>query len=131
MTWRSRGTSRALWLSAASVVALLGLAGCSSGPTSPRATTGVLTGTAQACAGLVYVPTADVRVYRGDADSATSDVYRRVVPVATEHVRTNTVYRFVLPPGRYFVTNSSTQFAHPFVLSAGSTVQLNGSNWCE
>jgi hypothetical protein len=90
-----------------------------------------VTGTAQACAGPAYVPTANLRVYRGDAVTAENDVYRRVDPVATKMVPNNTRYRFVLPPGRYFVTNSSTQFAHTFVLSAGRTVHLDVPNWCE
>jgi hypothetical protein len=117
-------------LPATLVVLLLGLAGCSSSPNAPHAMTGVVTGIAQACAGPLYEPTANLRVYQGDATTARNDVYRRVDPVATEHVPTDTTYRFVLPPGRYFITNSSTQFAHPFALSGGKTVHLDVPNWC-
>jgi hypothetical protein len=115
----------------ASIALLVGLAGCSSSPTSPQAATGVLTGTAEACAGLAYVPKANLRVYRGDAITARREVYRPADPVARKQVPTNTTYRFVLAPGRYFITNSSTQFAHPFVLTGGSTVHLDVPNWCE
>jgi hypothetical protein len=109
------------------------LRGDSSSPTSPPAVTGVLTGTADACAGLPgHVPTAaNLRVYRGDAATARKDVYRPVDPVAEKQVPNNSTYRFVLPPGRYFITNSSTQFAHPFVLVAGSTIHLDVPNGCE
>jgi hypothetical protein len=131
MSWRSGGISRAICLPAAPVALLLVLAGCSSSPTSPHAATGVVTGTAQACAGPAYVPTANLRVYRGDAATARNDVYRRANAVARKQVPTNMTYRFVLPPGRYFITNSSTQFARPFVLSAGTTVHLDVPNWCE
>ena len=127
----SGGIRRAICLPAAPLALLLVLAGCSSSPTSPHAATGIVTGTAQACAGPAYVPTANLRVYRGDAATARNDVYRRANAVARKQVPTNTTYRFVLPPGRYFITNSSTQFAHPFVLSAGTTVHLDVPNWCE
>ena len=131
MRWRSGGISRAICPLAVPTALLLGLAGCSSSPTTPHQSTGVLTGTAQACAGLAYVPTATLRVYRGDAATARNDVYRRANPVARKQVPTNTSYRFVLAPGRYFITNSSTQFAHPFVLLAGRKVHLDVPNWCE
>jgi hypothetical protein len=109
------------------------LRGDSSSPKSPPAVTGVLTGTADACSGLPgHVPAdANLRVYRGDAATARKDVYRPVDPVAKKQVPNNSTYRFALPSGRYFITNSSTQFAHPFVLVAGSTIHLDVPNGCE
>ncbi len=126
-TWNS---SQAIGLAAATLLGVLGLCGCSSSPTSPHASSGVLTGTAQACAGPVSVPIATLRVYRGDANTANRDVYRPSKPLVTERVPTNSTYRFVLAPGRYFITNSSPQFAHPFVLLAGATQHIDVPNWC-
>jgi hypothetical protein len=113
------------------VALLLGLAGCSSSPASRRATTGVLTGTAQACAGIASLPIAHLDVYRGNATVARNDVYREIAPVARKQVPTNGSYRFVLPAGHYFITNTGdTELAHPFVLSAGHTVHLDVPNSC-
>lgn len=124
------------------VIAGLGLgaaalwSGSSSNTKSPRPSavlhsrTGVVTGIAQACAGPLYEPIAHLRVFRGNAATARNDTYRQVNPVARKQVPTNTTYSFVLPAGRYFITNSSTQFAHPFVLTSGSTVHLNVPNDC-
>jgi hypothetical protein len=55
---------------------------------------GVLTGTAYACSGPAYVATANLQVYRGN------------VLVATRRVPNGSTYRFVLPPGRYYITNT-------------------------
>jgi hypothetical protein len=116
---------------AVSACALLGLAACGTSLSSSHPATGVITGTAQACAGPMYVRTANLRVYRGDAATARYDVYHHAAPIARKDVPNNTKYRFGLSPGRYFITNSSTQFAHPFVVSAGSTVHLDVPNDCE
>ena len=78
MKWTATGLSRAIGLPAASIALLVGLAGCASSPTSPHTATGVLTGTAQACAGLIYVPKANLRIYRGDAVTARKNVTERL-----------------------------------------------------
>jgi len=82
----------------------------------------VLTGTARACAGLAYVPTAHLQVYRGD------------VLVAAQRVPDNSTYRFVLPPGRYDITNTGNPqrpLGHPVSVSAGATIHVNIPNDCE
>jgi hypothetical protein len=69
---------------------------------SETALSGVLTGNARACSGLAYVPTAHLQVYRGD------------VLIASERVPDNSTYRFVVAPGRYYVTNTGNAgFAPP------------------
>ncbi len=62
--------------------------------TTISTTRGVLTGTAYACSGPAYVATANLLVYRGD------------VLVATRRVPNASTYRFVLPPGHYYITNT-------------------------
>jgi hypothetical protein len=97
-----------------------------------NSSTGVVTGTAQPCAGPAYVATARLAVYRGDVAVARNDEYRQVVPVAKENVPTNGTYRFSLPAGHYFITNTGdTEGAHPFVISAGRTVYVNVPDNCE
>jgi hypothetical protein len=86
------------------------------------ASTGVLTGIARACSGLAYVPTANLQVYRGD------------VLVAAKRVPDNTTYRFVLSPGRYYITNTGTSqrpLGHSVSVSAGDTTHTNVPNDCE
>jgi hypothetical protein len=101
-------------------------------PVVLRSTSGVVTGIAQACAGPLYEPVAHLEVYRGDASLARAEVYRNVVPVARKNVPTDTTYRFVLPPGHYFLSNTgNTEIPQPFVLSAGRTVYLDVQNFCQ
>ena len=59
--------------------------------------TGVLTGAVHACAGPAHVVTAHLQVYRGDA------------LIATRAVPDDSTYRFVLPPGQYYVTNTGNR----------------------
>ena len=127
------GTLRGLPVLA--VLAILAGACTSHGDT---ALSGVLTGNARACSGMAYVPTAHLEVYRGD------------VLVASERVRDNSTYRFVLAPGRYYVPNTGHAgfvlpvgrrsitdrgaLPRPFALaasvSAGSTTRVNVPNNC-
>lgn len=122
---------RRKWHLVAAIALLATVAGCASAPVRRQSSTGVLTGTAQACAGLGYVAVAHLAVYRGDAAVARNEVYQQVVPVARKQVPTNGTYRFDLPAGHYFITNTGdTEGAHPFVISGGSIVRLNVPNTC-
>jgi hypothetical protein len=100
--------------------------------------TGVLTGNAQACSGIEFVPTAHLEVYKG------------AVLIASKVVPDNTTYRFVLPAGHYFITNTGnagfvaplgrhdlTQtgnlprpLAHSVSVSPGGTAQVNVPDDC-
>jgi hypothetical protein len=116
------------------VISILVLAGllassCASGaralphpsPKPALLASGVLTGTAQACGGLMYVPTAHLEVYRGE------------LLVAAQRVPNNGTYRFDLPPGHYDVTNTGnpgTPSGHPVSVSSGRTSHLDVLNDC-
>jgi hypothetical protein len=90
-----------------------GLAACSATSAQSIATPGILTGTAQACSGVLYLPTATLDVYRVPTlwSANTNGLEREhvttlgVALVATEKVHTDSKYRFVLRPGHYFITN--------------------------
>jgi len=92
-------------------------AGCSTGPT-----TGVLTGTAWACAGpRVAVHTAYLTVFRGSDRVAHAEL-----PGGS------TSYRFVLPPGQYTVTNTGVSYNHPnATVVAGETTHVNVPDLCK
>jgi hypothetical protein len=98
-----------------------------------HSSTGVVTGTAQACAALAYVATARLAVYRGNGNAAEArkDQYRLVVPVTKVNVPTNGTFKLNLPAGHYFITNTgSTAGANPFVISVGHTVYVDVPNGC-
>jgi hypothetical protein len=89
--------------------------------TTTTAATGILTGTAQACAGLNYAPTAHLQVYRGQ------------VLVASQKVPTDSTYRFVLRAGHYDITNTGTPdrgSAHPVTVTAGHASGVYVPNEC-
>ncbi len=91
------------------------------GGARPGAATGVLTGTAQACASLQYVATARVEVYRNS------------VLVASRHVPNGGTYRFVLPPGRYDVTdtgNPEPRSGRAATVIAGRTSSIDVPDMC-
>ena len=74
----------------------------------------MLTGTLSRC--TLHTDTKTVQVYGGSEEKV----------VATQRVTEGHTYRFVLPPGRYFIsTGGPLDKAHPAVLSAGQTVHQN------
>jgi hypothetical protein len=90
--------------------AVLGLASCGAGPGEPALLEkGVVTGTAVPCAGPMAVPTAHLAVFEGTR------------LVATGRFRTGAPFRFVLPAGRYVITNNaaSPAFGTGFRIRAG------------
>jgi hypothetical protein len=89
-------------------------------PAPAAATTGVVTGIADACAGLLSVATAHLEVYRGD------------VLVARQQVPNGTTYRFVLPPGLYTVTNTGDpkDMGHQVSVAGGHTSALDIADAC-
>ena len=89
----------------------LALAACGG---SPRAATGVLTGTLERCTLHVQPRTVEV-------------IGTNAMVVATERVTEGSGYRFVLPPGRYFISaGGSLDTAQPDVLQkAEQTVHQN------
>jgi hypothetical protein len=107
-----------------------GLVACSANPTLGIDKPGVLTGTAQACSGLLYVPTASLDVYRvptlpnqnniglnREHASGLIGESHGVVLVATRKVPNESTYRFVLRPGHYYITNVG-HFAPPLGYAA-------------
>jgi hypothetical protein len=90
----------------ATLVLTLTTAACGGSPP-----TGVLTGTLQRC--TLHVQTETVQVIGTNGGV-----------VATQRVTEGHIYRFVLPPGRYFIsTGGPLDKAHPVVLEkAGQTV---------
>jgi len=88
--------------------------------TTPAAATGVVTGTADACSGIMAEATAHLEVYRGD------------VLVARQQVPNGTTYRFVLPPGRYIVTNTGNpqNIGDGVSVSDGHTSELDIADSC-
>ena len=100
------------------VVVVGSLSGCSAGPTP---VTGVLTGNARACAGLASIPMANLGVYRGS------------VLVASKRVPDNTTYRFVVPPGIYYITNTGNVdggSGRSVTVVAGKTSEMDVPNLC-
>jgi hypothetical protein len=107
---------------------------------------GVLTGTAQACAGLLYVPTARLEVYRAGSPSTLGQnvadrpaTERGLVEagyttlVASQSVPNGSTYRFVLAPGRYFITNTGTlelPSAQSAIVSGGHITRLDVPGGC-
>lgn len=82
--------------------------------------TGVLTGKAWPCAGPSFIHTARLWVYRGRT------------AVAHTEVPGGSTYRFVLPPGRYVVTNTGTSGGTPnAVVVAGGTTRVNVPDLCK
>ena len=91
-------------------------------PVTKPPTTGVLTGIAYACAALRTVPIAHLTVFRNG------------VVVATSSVPNGTTYRFVLPPGKYDISNYSTEpgpLGHTVSVVAGHTTRVTVRNICE
>jgi hypothetical protein len=99
---------------------------------SAKTRPGILTGTAQACGGLLYVPTAHLSVYRvsgiplesglpGSGNRHLGPGQQQLISsaelVATQRVPTGSLYRFVLEPGHYFLTNTG-RFEPPLGQSA-------------
>jgi len=100
----------------ASAVALLlgGVGACGS------TQTGVLTGTAWPCVGPSFIHTAHLWVFKDD----------KVVKHA--EVPGGGTYRFVLPPGRYLVTNTGASRAPSnAVVVAGQTTDVNVLDRCK
>jgi hypothetical protein len=88
--------------------------------TTPAAATGVVTGTADACSGIMAEATAHLEVYRDD------------VLVARQQVPNGSTYRFVLPPGRYIVTNTGNpqNIGDGVTVSGGHTSELDIADSC-
>jgi len=102
------------------VVVLAGLSACTATSTP---TTGVLTGTASACSGVAFklTPTARLTVYKGTA------------VVATQQVPNGSTYRFVLPPGQYYITNTGNPVQasdREVTVVAGRTTRKDVPNLC-
>jgi len=97
------------------VLAIATLAGCSAGPT-----TGVLTGKAWPCAGPHFIHVAHLTVFRG------------TTPVDHAQIPGGSTYRFVLPPGRYLVTNTGGPGGAPnVVVETGRTTHVNVPDLCK
>lgn len=80
---------------------------------------GVATGKAVPCAGLMYVPTAHLGVYTGK------------VLVAHKTVPTGGHFRFVLPPGRYTISNEGHYVGRPtFQIHTGRTTHVVVMDYC-
>jgi hypothetical protein len=73
-------------------ISLLGLASFSAGAAPPIK--GTVIGKAVPCSGPMYVPTSHLSVFRGAA------------LVAAGRFRSGSTFRFVLPPGRYVITDN-------------------------
>lgn len=88
------------------------------------AQTGLATGTAVACTGLMAVPTAHLSVFNG----------ARLVTY--EMVATGDTFRFRLPPGRYVISNDGSPYERghppgdPFLIGAGHTTHVVVRNYC-
>ena len=86
---------------------------------------GEVIGTAVPCAGPLFVPTADLSIYRGH-----QLVVQRRLP-------TGATFRFSLRPGHYVITNSGSPFGaghmpgEPFIIRQGQTTQVHVIDWCE
>jgi len=97
------------------------LTGCSALPAAPS---GVLTGKAWPCVGIVVeghpVPSARVTVFSGE--------HR----VASQTVPAGSTYRIKLRPGRYVVSNngSPSSFAHQVSVSSQSVTRMNLPDLC-
>jgi hypothetical protein len=129
------------------VLLAAGLVACSANPTQGIHKPGVLTGTAQACSGVLYVPTATLDVYRVptlpsqnniglDREHATALIgdSHGVVLVATKKFPNDSTYRFVLRPGHYYITNVG-HFQPPLgyaaSIASGRTSQVDVlGNYC-
>ena len=112
----------ALSLLASACAGHLGAALNRASTTTVSISTGILTGNAQACAGLAYVPMANLQVYRGDS------------LVTAQRVPNGSTYRFVLPPGEYYVTNTGTPqrpLGRSVSVSSGGTAHVDIPNDCE
>jgi hypothetical protein len=80
---------------------------------------GIATGKAVPCAGPIYVPTAHL------------GVYSRKVLVAQKTVPTGEQFRFVLPPGRYTISNEGHYVGGPtFSVQADRTTRVVVMNYC-
>jgi hypothetical protein len=125
-----------------------GLVACSANPVQGIHKPGVLTGTVQACSGVLYVPTATLDVYRVprppsqsgigglDRENATTLIGEShgVILVATKKVPNDSTYRFVLRPGHYYITNVG-HFEPPLgyaaSIASGQTSQVDVlGNYC-
>jgi len=104
----------------AAVVLGVCVAGCSPGP----AADGVLTGRAAACVGP-----------GGMKPPARVDVFRGGRLVATEVVPGGGIYRFVLAPGRYMVSNTGVpepgRPQQAASVAVGSTVHIDIPDLCK
>jgi hypothetical protein len=97
------------------VLALTSCGGLAGHSASSRTPPGVLTGTAQACSGLLAAPVARLEVYRvtGRPSGQGSATVRfgwaaaqQTTFLSSQQVRNGGTYRFVLAPGRYDITNT-------------------------
>jgi hypothetical protein len=80
---------------------------------------GVATGKAVSCAGPMYVATARLGVYAGN------------VLVARKTVPTGRRFRFVLPPGRYTISNEGHYVGGPtFTVHPSRTTHVVVMNYC-
>lgn len=80
---------------------------------------GVATGKAVPCAGPMYVPTTHLGVYAGH------------VLVARKSVPTGGNFRFVLPPGRYTISNEGHYVGGPtFLVYTGRTTHVVVLDYC-
>ncbi len=99
------------------LVLVLSLGSLGAGASHPR--TGVATGTAVPCTGPLNVPIAHLGVYRGTR------------LVAARSVPTGRRFRFVLPPGRYTISNEGHPDGSPtFVVRPGRTTHVRVFDYC-
>lgn len=92
--------------------------------TAEPSQTGIATGTAVACTGLMALPTADLSVFKG----------ARLV--RHETVTTGDTFRFRLPPGRYVISNDGSPYDQghppggPFLIGTGRISHVVVRDYC-
>jgi hypothetical protein len=102
----------------------VGLASCGAGNGGgggAPARTGAVVGRAVPCSGPMYIPTAQLAVFRD----------RTLVVSGRFH--TGSPFRFTLPPGRYVITNNRADptFGAPFRIRAGHVARVVVPDACE
>jgi hypothetical protein len=123
---------RFIWGTAALAVApAVILSGCSTGshqaasrPT-PQVATGVVTGLVGACTGVMSAPPQPATVRIRQAGSTVASA--RIVAGDPGHDH----YRVSVAPGRYSVVASNWPNAHPVVIKAGATANVNFPDMCD